>query len=32
MGPGWSMREKTAATWTKFNEDLKAEAEKRANA
>jgi hypothetical protein len=31
MGPGWSMREKTAMVWSKFNEDLKAEAEKRAS-
>lgn len=29
MNEGWSAREKTAAAWTKFNEDLKKEAERR---
>lgn len=29
MGEGWSVRDKTAATWSKFNEQLKTEAEKR---
>ncbi|KAH8174697.1 hypothetical protein LIA77_06116 [Sarocladium implicatum] len=31
MAEGWSMRKNSAATWEKFDQDLKAEAEKRAS-